>query len=159
MDDWQLPPSALPSIISPTQPFPSSSYPCTGGDPGQPYRTHRKSNSAKLHIDVGNAPLLPALFRYECLPWKQKDHKFPMFAFGMASVPARGMDRTRKAWEGNVKVSQLWWVHRHFKSSAPFDQLWKVTLFYLLGTRNSSLWMLMSLILYFWTIHYSSNKM
>lgn len=120
---------------------------------------HTGRVTAKLHIDVGNAPLLPALFRYECLPWKQKDHKFPMFAFGMASVPARGMDRTRKAWEGNVKVSQLWWVHRHFKSSAPFDQLWKVTLFYLLGTRNSSLWMLMSLILYFWTIHYSSNKM
>lgn len=65
MDDWQLPPSALPSILSPTQPqpFPSFSYPCSGGNPGQSHRTHRKSNFAKLNSDVGNAPLLPPLFR------------------------------------------------------------------------------------------------
>lgn len=35
--------------------------------------------------------------------------KIPDFhvAFGMATVPASGMDRTRKAWEGNGKAPQL----------------------------------------------------
>lgn len=35
--------------------------------------------------------------------------KIPNFhvAFGMATVPASGMDRTRKAWEGNGKAPQL----------------------------------------------------
>lgn len=55
MDDWHSPQFS--------QSFPSLSYPCRGGNPGQSHRTHRKSNFAKLNINVSNAPLLPLLFR------------------------------------------------------------------------------------------------
>lgn len=80
LDGWLAAPSlCTPLYLSPTQPrpFPSFSYPCTGGNPGQPHGTHKKSNFANLNTDVGNAPLLPVLFRQEHLPWKQKDSKFP----------------------------------------------------------------------------------